>query len=372
MKAGNPTVPWVVWDEGSAASPGDNSVFVARLVVNGATANFVIANNGQPIGTGDRADITFSGNTPYVTWHHDNHIVTGHFTTPDSFVKDGLPVGKTTPDTVRAPISSGCIADPFTSDGAACQAGALGTPFFLFTDTGSGIARLFANAYRADGVVTRAASGVTTSAATLNGSVNPEGAAVSVSFQFGPTPLYGHSTAAQKIGVSNAPTAFSATLTGLAPGTRVHYRAVVTSDFAPPLVGADQTVTTAPITGHVSVGHATVIGTSAHVRVSCSGVSGQSCKVAFRMTVTEKKRGSKIIAVSARKKTRKVIVTVGSAPAITLRAGQSTTATVPLNRTGKRLLRSHHPLKVTLDVTQVLGGGHLRTFSQIVTFRKHH
>ncbi len=241
MTAGNPTVPWVVWDEGNAASPNNNSVFVARLV----GARFVIANGGQPIGTGDRADLTFSGNTPYVTWHHDNHVVTGHFNTPDSFTKDGAPVGTATPDGVRAPISSACIATPFNQDGAACQAGALGTPFFLFTDGNASNAKLFATAYQADTPVTGAATGVTTSGGTLNGSVNPEGAAVNVSFQFGPTTAYGQSTAPQKIGVSNSSTAFSAQLTGLASGSTVHYRAVVTSDFAPPLVGGDQTLTTA-------------------------------------------------------------------------------------------------------------------------------
>ncbi len=134
MTAGNPNVPWVVWDEGSALTPNNNHIFVARLVGAGAAARFVIAGGGAPVGTGDRADITFSGHTPYVTWHHNGQIVSGHFTTPDSFVKDNAPVGTSAPDAVRAPISSGCIADPFSSDGSACQAGAVGTPFFLFTD----------------------------------------------------------------------------------------------------------------------------------------------------------------------------------------------------------------------------------------------
>ena len=270
MTLGNPTVPWVVWDEGSAASPNDDSVFVARLVGAGAAAQFVIANAGQPVGTGDRADITFSGNTPYVTWHHNGQVVSGHFITPDSFVKDGA-VATNTPDSVRAPISSGCTADPFNKDGSACQAGAVGTTFFLFTNGDAAHARLFANAYQADTPVTGVASGVTTSTATLNGLANPQGAAVNVSFQFGPTTAYGSSTPAQKIGVSNSPTPFSAQLTGLAPGTTIHYRAVVSSDFAPPLVGTDQTLKTAPAAGHLSVGHATVRGTTASVRVACTG-----------------------------------------------------------------------------------------------------
>ena len=97
------------------------------------------------------------------------------------------------------------------------------------------------------------------------------------------------------------------------------------------------------------------------------------------MTVTEKFRGHKIIAVTARKKpkTRKVVVTVGSARGITLTAGQSKVVKISLNRRGKRLLASRHTLKVTLDVTQILGGGRSRTLSQTVTFKapkhkKHH
>ena len=380
MTPGNPTVPWIVWDEGTAATPNNNDVFVARLVGVGAAARFVIANSGQPIGTGDRADITFSGNTPYVTWHHNGSVVTGHFTTPDAFVKDNAPVGTGAPDTVRAPISSGCIADPFSTDGAACQANALGTPFFLFTD---GNSKLFADAYQADNQLTAPATNVTTSTATLNGSVNPEGAAVNVSFQFGKDINYGSSTPAQKIGVSNSATAFSANLSGLAPGTTIHYRAVITSDFAPPVVGADQKFTTAspppPGNGHTSVGHARVRGTSAFVRVSCTGAAGATCKLKFRMTVTEKLRGHKIIAITARKrpKIRKVVVTVGSAPGLTLTAGQSKVVKVSLNRLGKRLLARRHTLKVTLHVTQILGRGRSRTLSQMVTFKapkhkKHH
>jgi hypothetical protein len=389
MVAGNPTVPWVVWDEGNAATPASNDVFVARLVGAGAAARFVIANGGQPIGTGDRADITFSGNTPYVTWHNSGKVVTGHFTTPDSFVKDGAPVGTNSPDTVRAPISSGCIATPFNQDGAACQAGAVGTPFFLFTDGDVLHAKLFANAYQPDTPVTLGPTGVGTTSATVNGSVNPEGAAVSVSFQFGATTAYGQATPAQKTAVSNLAVGFNAQLTGLAPGTTIHYRAVATSDFGT-VVGADQTLKTAtppapPGPGRTSVGKARVKGTTASIRVSCKGPAGAACKLGFRMTVTEKIRGHKVIAITARKapkthkppKTRKVVVTVGSARGLTLLAGKSKVVNVSLNGVGKGLLARRHTLKVTLDVTQILGQGRSRTQTQTVTFKvpkpkKHH
>ncbi|HUO69346.1 MAG TPA: hypothetical protein VMU39_01105 [Solirubrobacteraceae bacterium] len=375
MTPGNPTVPWVAWEE---TFGGHERIFVSRLVA-GA---FKLANGGQPLPTlvngidAKRPDITFSGNTPYVSWHEGSTVVTGHFTTPDSFVTDNGAVGTDVSDNVRAPISSGCTADPFNGDGSACQAGAVGTPFFLFSDGDQNHAKLFADAYQADNQVTSPASNVTGAGATLNGSVNPEGAAVNVSFDFGKDTTYGSSTPAQKIGPSDSATPFSANLTGLAPGTTVHYRAVITSDFAPPVVGSDQTFTTTspphpPGNGHLSVGHASVSGTTASVRVSCTGAAGATCKVAFRMTVTEKVRGHKVIAVSARKQptTRKIIVTVGSASTITLTAGQSKVVKISLNSTGKNLLKSRHTLSVTVDVTQILGGGRSRTLSQPVTFK---
>ncbi|MGG7380219.1 hypothetical protein ACQ7B2_16185, partial [Escherichia coli] len=68
MDADKPTVPWVAWDENVS---GVQQVFVSHLFGTGNSAHFQIANSGAPIstGTGDatRPDITFAGNTPYVT-----------------------------------------------------------------------------------------------------------------------------------------------------------------------------------------------------------------------------------------------------------------------------------------------------------------
>jgi hypothetical protein len=380
MTLGNPTVPWVAWEE---TSGGHERIFVSRLV-NGA---FKLANGGQPLATlvpgidAKRPDITFSGNTPYVSWHEGSSVVTGHFTTPDAFVIDNGPTGSNVSDNVRAPASSGCAANPFNQDGASCQAGAVGTPFFLFTDGDAAHATLFANGYRPDAPVTGAASGVSTTAATLNGSVNPEGAAVKAAFQFGPTTAYGQSTSVQKIGVSNASTPFSAVVNGFAAGTTIHYRAVATSDFGT-FVGVDQTLKTAspappppppPGPGRAAVNHAKVKGTTASVRISCSGASGAVCKLTLRMTVTEKFRGRKLIAITSRTKrhTHNVTVTGGLAH-VTLQAGHTQTIRVSLNRTGKRLLVRRHHLNVTLKITQKLGGNASRTVSkQTLHFKAH-
>jgi hypothetical protein len=203
---------------------------------------------------------------------------------------------------------------------------------------------------------------------------------VHVRVDFGPTTSYGQSTAVQSLAPSETQTPFTAAVTGLPAGT-LHYRAVATSDFGT-FAGPDATVQI-PATppppppsgdGHTSVGHATVKGTTATVRVSCTGATG----AAFRMTVTEKLRGNKIIAVTARQqpKTRQVVVTVSTARGLMLVAGQSKVVKISLNRTGKRLLASRHTLRVTIDVAQILASGRSKT-SQKVTFKapkhkKHH
>jgi hypothetical protein len=203
---------------------------------------FVIANGGNPIGTGDRADITFSGNTPYVTWHHNGNVVTGHFTTPDAFVKDGNPLGTSAPDSVRAPISSACTANPFNGDGSVCQGSPIGSPFLLFTD-GSSPPPLLAEAYSPDTPVTGTPSSITGTGATISGSVNPEGAPVSVSFNFGSTAAYGQTTSPQTLPGSDASTTFTANITGIAGSTTIHYQAVVKTDFGT-FLGGDQSFTT--------------------------------------------------------------------------------------------------------------------------------
>jgi hypothetical protein len=224
-----------------------------------------------------------------------------------------------------------------------------------------------------------APSGISTSGGTLNGSVNPEGAAVKVSFQYGATTAYGQATGAQSSGVSNAATPFSAQLTGLAAGTTIHYRAVAATDFGT-FVGADQTLTTLSVTpppgsGKASVGRAHVHGSAANVRVSCAGASGATCALTLELTVTEKLKGHRLLAVTARshrpKTTRRTVV-VGTATAL-LQAGQTRVVRIALNHTGIRLLKRRHRLKATLRVTQATAAGTILTVSrQVVTFDAPH
>jgi hypothetical protein len=389
MNPAKATVPWVAWDE---TVRGVKQIFVARLVNEGN--NFELVNKGQPISLGandsTRPDITFSGNTPYVSWRENvggglTKAFYGHFVNAanPTFVLDesNVPLAPTGEGPgqadVREPISSGCIATPFNADGAACQGGAVGTPFFLFTNNNPFPVRsLFADAYQPDTLVTGTASGVGTSTAVVSGSVNPAGAAVNVFFQFGTTTAYGQATGVQKTAPNDSTTPFAALLSGLPAGSTIHYRAVAVSDFGT-FVGGDQTLTTAAVPpnakdGNASAGRAKVSGTTASVRVSCAGDAGATCKLTLKLTVTETFKGKRLISVTARKKknrlTKKVVV-VGSA-SVTLKAGETRTVRIALNGTGKRLLQKRHTLKVTLRITQTLAGGQLRAIStQTLNFK---
>ena len=154
MKAGQPTVPWVVWSEDVHGTSG---VFVARLV-NGT--HFQIVNGGKPVSNGKadavKPDIGFSRTTPYVTWHQrvgkTIRLFVGHLRgasnpkivldthTGVAASKRGLTLAS------PSPISSSCTANPFNGDGSACQGGASGQPFFVFNDGAPGHRKLLAKA----------------------------------------------------------------------------------------------------------------------------------------------------------------------------------------------------------------------------------
>ena len=285
-------------------------------------------------------------------------------------------------------------------DGAACQGGAVGTPFFLFTAVT--IPRgLFANAYAPEAPVTGAANAVDASSAVLSGAVNPEGASVKVSFEFGTTTAYGQTTATQLTGPASTATPFAAQLTGLPAGTTIHYRAVASSDFGT-FVGADKTLTTtavptttaaptttpAPTTtaappeagtiegpGRVAPGRVDVIslaasGSTAKVKVRCVGTAGAMCLLTVKLSVVETLRGKRLLAASAvgHKGGAHRGVVIGTAR-LSLAAGQTRAARIALNRTGRRLVARLHRLSAKLQIGESdLAGGTRTLLSRTVSF----
>ncbi len=99
---------------------------------------------------------------------------------------------------------------------------------------------------QAPAVTTNAASGVFSSGATLNGSVNPEGQSTTYKFDYGTSTSYGSSvpSPAGSAGSGTSTVNESATLNGLRPGTTYHYRIEATNATGT-TDGPDQTFTTA-------------------------------------------------------------------------------------------------------------------------------
>ena len=130
----------------------------------------------------------------------------------------------------------------------------------------------FTTARALPGVATGPAAGVTGTSAVLNATVNPEGRATNYEFQYGSSGSYGLQTAAASAGSGTGAVPVKATITGLAPGSTYHFRAIATNPDgtgtgadavfktgaqAPAVVGATATVVTsatATLSGQVNPG----------------------------------------------------------------------------------------------------------------------
>jgi hypothetical protein len=159
---GAPTVPWTAFSEDVGG--GRHGIFISRLV---GGDHFELFNGGNPVSPADQdagqPDITFFGNTLYVSWTAKQGDATrgfvGHFDAAGAFILDtpgGIRLGdggrhghgghgRASLIDARVPVSSSCTADPFTKDGSTCTPGDLNAPFFTFTTAGSP-QRLFAQA----------------------------------------------------------------------------------------------------------------------------------------------------------------------------------------------------------------------------------
>src|SRR5438874_1919357 len=91
-------------------------------------------------------------------------------------------------------------------------------------------------------VTTGSATNVTSSSATLNGSLDPHGLMTTVSFQWGTTTSYGHTTAMQSQ-TGNTYRNIAASITSLTTHTTYHFRIVATNS-AGSRMGSDRTFTT--------------------------------------------------------------------------------------------------------------------------------
>jgi hypothetical protein len=92
-------------------------------------------------------------------------------------------------------------------------------------------------------VTTDAATALSSTGATLNGTVNPNGNATTYYFEYGPTKTYGTKTAVVNTGSGNAKSPVSAPVSGLTASTTYHFRLVATNP-AGTTTGRDKAFTT--------------------------------------------------------------------------------------------------------------------------------
>jgi hypothetical protein len=93
------------------------------------------------------------------------------------------------------------------------------------------------------GATTGAATGIGTTTATLNGTVDPNSRATTFYFEYGPTSSYGTKTAVKSAGTGATPQNEAVAISNLQAGKTYHFRIVATSD-AGTATGADATFTT--------------------------------------------------------------------------------------------------------------------------------
>ena len=87
----------------------------------------------------------------------------------------------------------------------------------------------FTTAKTPPSVSTSSPSVVTSSSATLVGSVDPNGKATTYTFEYGPTTAYGLQSSAASAGTGTSETSVHTTVTGLVAGTTYHFRLIATS-----------------------------------------------------------------------------------------------------------------------------------------------
>ena len=113
-------------------------------------------------------------------------------------------------------------------------------------------------------VVTGAATGVTVSAATLTGTVDPNGRATTWWFEYGTSTSYGSRTTARNAGSGGGAAGVSEAISGLTAGRTYHYRLVAQSD-AGTSRGADRTFLTSGVPGAVTDAATSIAPTSARL-----------------------------------------------------------------------------------------------------------
>jgi hypothetical protein len=198
--------------------------------------------------------------------------------------------------------------------------------------------------------VTGAASAITSSSATISGSVDPNGTQTSYLVEYGTSTAYGHSSLRGSAGAGNSSVSISATLSGLRPRTLYHYHVVATS-AAGTAVGADRTFKTpkAPpppprfsFSAPSRITLAQAMARKLRVRFHCSA----ACTVHFTVTIV----------LAGRKRVQAIPVTFAHGTARIARAGTGH-ATLIFTSAARSALRHSSSVKLVISGYATRGGG---------------
>jgi phosphodiesterase/alkaline phosphatase D-like protein len=153
--------------------------------------------------------------------------------------------------------------------------------------TTPGVDASFTTGKRAPAAVTGAANSVSTTTATVTGSVNPEGQPTTYFFEYGKTASLGSRTAQQSAGSGTAGVDVSAAIASLAPGTTYHYRLVATNHSATAR-GAGKTFTTAklPLVPSVSTSAAKAVAQTSATVTGAVNPHGAATRYYFQYGTT--------------------------------------------------------------------------------------
>jgi PKD repeat protein len=133
-------------------------------------------------------------------------------------------------------------------------------------------------------VITKQATNITQTTATLNGQVNANGSSTTVSFQYGLTTSYGSTVSAGTVNGSTL-TSVSAPITGLSPYTPYHFRAVGTNTYGT-TYGVDSIFYTLSAYPTVITNHATSITQTSATLNGHVNANGYTTTVTFDYGIT--------------------------------------------------------------------------------------
>lgn len=206
---------WTNWEAQNPALPGDVSA--------GELYGISCAGKDSCVAVGTRNGAFYGSRTFAESWN--GSVWTAQYPANSSEVSETGPQRLTG---VSCPRRGSCVAVGF------------------FLHKAGGLAGL-ADHYLAKvppTVETTAATNVKSAEATLNGTVNPNGAKTTYYFEYGPTTSYGSTTTSSETGAGESAMSVAKTIGGLTQNVTYHFRIVASNGTGEPQVGKDMVFTT--------------------------------------------------------------------------------------------------------------------------------